>query len=1350
MSILTETKYLDEITFSGGSQADYPGTSTTDWTDGDTGSGVSDCTGLLFDGKSCFKFDSGAAGAGNVAIRSRDVGSFATPEWITLKTYFDTIGTLADADYFAAVFNGASYRLSIRFCSDGLYVYDGSAWNEVGTNLVVQDTWQEWTFNWTVAAAGVVDVYLDGALQSSAVDCSDATAGTNGTATFSQYGTTVQGVAYLDYIKIGTAQRYGGETLILQEGAELTIRTDTRWHKYSPASMLGSLGSQTVTQGKLIYDGTDVRWLAYDTGTGTVPAVGTSITKSGVTGILLGVWDSLTSAPTAVGAAMPADGFIKFLSVSNGPFSAGALTGIGASALGADVTGWIEIVADSSSTITVGRLGEHEIRGDWFYLDNTTGSAGQQLQGPTNGGGSGTHCPGVWIESSPGSGEYEYWPSLYGSTNGWDRRHIGGPLGGMDARQNFVKDVDGGILQIGETVDWSCTYENIAAQASAYTALAHTCTYAVVNNVCTVTYPTGHLLQTGHVVGVEFTSGGASALDANFTVTVLDAYQYSFALTTGDTSGNCTARPGLSIAFTAHTLGVGDSVYCDFTSGTGVDGDCEIYAVISANAYLIKYPATSAVTGGNVSIYSRYTIRYTGAVAADFMNLTAGNRVYLNFTSGSGVDGTYPIVYPTAIPVVQAATYSQAGTTVTVTFTAHGRKVGDSVYIDATSGTAVDGVYTIATAAANTFTYTAGTSLTTSGNCNVYHASFDIVANNNGADSGNVTVQMCIGNVPVSGCKTRIPNVFLREAATASRASNRVDAAIATRPEWATSGAGAVDIEYAYSTWYHNFAQAYSAKNRYSAYYDSLIVSECATALDFEDVGASMFGALDAITFSLTSNFAGGTIQDCKFQRGNTPASSDHAISVNYCLGLTFDNVVGGIIQYARSSGYPFSFSYGGGHTMNNCKAMNGTVSLSVVNGMTINDLDYTNCYMGYGKLVSALYGVTIGAGSVDVLLDGITFGFGGNIDNVHPPAGLASITAAKNVTVRNIGTFDNPLPCGSFRPNAYAMAVAYASGGNNYNVRVQRVYVDNYARTGLLTTVNSDKLCLYDSVFGARYIYSAMAIFLQIDNGLNSVIRGAKPGANSVSGATSVYGTHFVDYFIGDTMGRYVLPMNEPTAETETYFTMVTGTEKFNSVGGILMGTVNDQAIWEDAYYRKGHTGFQNTTPTMSGGTIGNYTIEYDIDVNDGNGFTDSWTAASGANLSAETIDPAKGFKLKVRITTTTANLTAITFLRFDTTTTLEAQENNLYELDEYRLTITGLVSGSDVVVLEAGTNNVLDDVDAVSGTTWDYIYFAADTVDIGIFKAGYTPLYIRNLSIQAANASMPVAQMPDRYYLT
>ncbi|MFK5284194.1 hypothetical protein ACI3PL_31910, partial [Lacticaseibacillus paracasei] len=77
-----------------------------------------------------------------------------------------------------------------------------------------------------------------------------------------------------------------------------------------------------------------------------------------------------------------ATGFIKFREVSGGAFAAGALTGIGASATGADVPGWLEIVLGAVN-ITVPRLGKFKTRGDWFYLDNTTGARAQVLQVPT-------------------------------------------------------------------------------------------------------------------------------------------------------------------------------------------------------------------------------------------------------------------------------------------------------------------------------------------------------------------------------------------------------------------------------------------------------------------------------------------------------------------------------------------------------------------------------------------------------------------------------------------------------------------------------------------------------------------------------------------------------------------------------------------------------------------------------------------------------------------------------------------------------------------------------------------------------------------------------------------------------
>jgi hypothetical protein len=214
----------------------------------------------------------------------------------------------------------------------------------------------------------------------------------------------------------GTA-RTAGESWTISPGT-LTIRTDTRWHANAPAGMTGTIGINCAINapgGSLYMTGLAVRWMAFDTGSGTVPAIGTTITKGGVSGYLLGVWATIDAAPIAVGTAMPAFGFLKFREVTGGTYSAGALTGIGASATSADVTGWIEVVFDSNAAFILqntNRGGGHKIRGEWFYLDNTTGTPGQIISTPINGGGSLSQVPGVQIETAPGSGVFEWYPAV--------------------------------------------------------------------------------------------------------------------------------------------------------------------------------------------------------------------------------------------------------------------------------------------------------------------------------------------------------------------------------------------------------------------------------------------------------------------------------------------------------------------------------------------------------------------------------------------------------------------------------------------------------------------------------------------------------------------------------------------------------------------------------------------------------------------------------------------------------------------------------------------------------------------------------------------------------------------------
>tara|TARA_R100000406_G_scaffold92724_1_gene82047 strand:+ start:724 stop:1290 length:567 start_codon:yes stop_codon:yes gene_type:complete len=75
---------------------------------------------------------------------------------------------------------------------------------------------------------------------------------------------------------------------------------------------------------------------------------------------------------------------------------------------------------------------------------------------------------------------------------------------------------------------------------------------------------------------------------------------------------------------------------------------------------------------------------------------------------------------PPAEGFTKTGTYSQSGSTVTITITNHGLAIGDVVTIDYTTGLSTDGTFAIVTAAdQNTFTVTAANSVTTTGNVSV-------------------------------------------------------------------------------------------------------------------------------------------------------------------------------------------------------------------------------------------------------------------------------------------------------------------------------------------------------------------------------------------------------------------------------------------------------------------------------------------------------------------------------------------------------------------------------------------------------------------------------------------------------
>ena len=144
------------------------------------------------------------------------------------------------------------------------------------------------------------------------------------------------------------------------------------------------------------------------------------------------------------------------------------------------------------------------------------------------------------------------------------------------------------------------------------------------------------------------------------------------------------------------------------------------FALRAENCVIDKYGRIGARKGWtkvNSSAFNSSHVRTIHEFVKADGNLTfaaANNKIYGTLPSSS----TYA-EYPVASTHFYTGTYSQSGTTVTVTSVDnHNLTVGQTVWFDSTSGTGVDGFYTVATTpGAKIFTFTAGTSLTTSGNC---------------------------------------------------------------------------------------------------------------------------------------------------------------------------------------------------------------------------------------------------------------------------------------------------------------------------------------------------------------------------------------------------------------------------------------------------------------------------------------------------------------------------------------------------------------------------------------------------------------------------------------------------------
>lgn len=82
--------------------------------------------------------------------------------------------------------------------------------------------------------------------------------------------------------------------------------------------------------------------------------------------------------------------------------------------------------------------------------------------------------------------------------------------------------------------------------------------------------------------------------------------------------------------------------------------------------------------------------------------------------------------------------------------------------------------------------------------------------------------------------------------------------------------------------------------------------------------------------------------------------------------------------------------------------------------------------------------------------------------------------------------------------------------------------------------------------------------------------------------------------------------------------------------------------------------------------------------------------------------------------------------------------------------INLTGLVSGSDVVILDAGTTNVRTSVDSLGSNSFSWAYDSdfGTMYDVCVYKPGYVPLALRNINAGTSGISIPIVQVADRNY--
>lgn len=570
------------------------------------------------------------------------------------------------------------------------------------------------------------------------------------------------------------------------------------------------------------------------------------------------------------------------------------------------------------------------------------------------------------------------------------------------------------------------------------------------------------------------------------------------------------------------------------------------------------------------------------------------------------------------------------------------------------------------------------------------------------------------GLLPATNCKVRIPNILCSNSSSTDWNANTIPFA-SSRFNFPQSTSCEFNINNISCNW-NLVIYPHQITVQNSGCGDVLRVESIKGTVIFNNVGVGLVTSNGPDPVLINDCAGNVTVTDLRCVRRQSQSSSN-AFSITLASSTTtltrvradsFGQVTTNIHQ-----GRAFRVQQNAKVTMTDCVAVGAEgVFGNVNNNTTIVNFAHTARMVGLTTSNDLVNGLNIN-NSANLYVDG--YGPFDSISGAHPYSSLFNIATCNGVEIRNVASAASPY---NLAPTGSTACQQIIGGSTNTNIRLFRVYCTNPAGFSSLSAGNSSRNVKFQNVWANTTTPQTLTTH-------DAVWQGTRFAFSGITVASCV-GSHWLDTFTSTTAGIIAILCNEPTLASASQCTATFASNSgWTGSNTVSMKSLTDVVEWTMPYYCLGITGFANSAPTIVGTNTANHTFTFQYDLNDGNGFNGTYLALTGANLSAITVNPNNGVKLKVKAVVNTANTGNILTNIQIATVTNSTDQTIQYLLPGSFLTVTNLVSNSRIKVTRADTGALLAQKTNGLSSSAEFELQYSGTVNVEVRNASSSPAY-------------------------